>query len=259
MRSYVLYSIIIAIGISFNVGVYHETYYDWITREPQDILVYDKNKINNYTYYIEDLPKTDLWNAIIVKDAFYEWEKLNDNLIFTRVTNQTDFDILIDWDTAVYSSTNHTKIVWGQEKDTYRDGKRVNIITIDYVDNCNDDSLYFHEQHIKSVLKHEIGHALGIMEHTSVINSTLYSHVDGIDDLDTLGLEIPIDDYYTVGTYMYQEEKDLLRVMGDPDKIYEQISNKTFTFIKDTENRDEDKTAYLKLREIIDCKMGWSN
>ncbi len=246
-----VYEIFIMIGLSimFAMIIYnYVTNYDEESKsieELKGILYYDVGKRNIFYYYVEDLPRMDIWNMTTVENSFNNWEKINENLHFVQIESQIDSDIVLQWRTEIVKPKDPNAFVWGVVQGGY--------ISVEYVDNCNGNSLYYRDIHIEHVLTHEIGHIIGILEHSSNENNVLFNNRTGIDNLETFGLEIPLDNYYSKNLHTYYEEEVLLNIMGDPKIINNKIFNKTFNFITDTNNTEDDILAYIDLREIIDC------
>lgn len=64
-------------------------------------------------------------------------------------------------------------------------------ILVDLADlDCNDNPIYWDKDTVTNIIKHEIGHVLGL-DHSSDENHLMYSPDDGLIDFDDLGYVIP--------------------------------------------------------------------
>lgn len=139
------------------------------------------------TYYVDPYPvmkNAERNTGDAIDEAFVEWSKLNPDLVFEQVFSSDSSEIKIHWKQKVYA---YGFMVSGS---TEIDGKYADI-TIDYGGlDCNWEEVMYTPDTIKDILKHEIGHVLGL-EHSSDVNHLMYSPIDGVDNFDNLGYVMP--------------------------------------------------------------------
>ena len=139
------------------------------------------------TYYVDPYPvmknaERNIGDAI--DEAFAEWSELNPDLVFEQVYSANESEIKIHWEEKVY--VNGVKVAGSTEiVGKYSD------ITIDYGGlDCNSKEILYTPDTIKDILKHEIGHVLGLV-HSSDVNHLMYDPLDMFDNFDNLGYVIP--------------------------------------------------------------------
>ena len=176
-----------------SISAYAES--DWRDIFPY-LYIYDKlTYVEPRNYYIHDVPSFADYNLTTsnVGIAFAEWEELNkNNLRFVKVHDVKDADISINW----VKEIEYEYTVRGLTNSTIQeiDGIQTILfseIQIDVGDyDCNNNWVHWNSDVIKYILKHEIGHTLGL-RHSSDKNNLMYSYFDGEDVYDSLGYVLP--------------------------------------------------------------------
>jgi len=231
---------IIIIVIVLSVGSVSLYMSDWRDDEP-DIVA-------PLYYYVYDVPEFAEYDLTIlnVKRAFDKWAELNPDLRFGQVQNKDDADIVIDWVKEIkykHSIQGITKI-----KTTTIGGSYVySEISIDVLDyDCNDNVVFWDSNANLDILKHEIGHAIGIVNHSSDENNLMYDSDDGLQNFDNMGYDIPSITSH-INHYVNQEKER---------NQYDQLVNRIMlleTQLKQMEKEYDTKkveydVAYEKLR-----------
>jgi hypothetical protein len=173
--------------------------------------------IKSIKVYVQNLPEYS-HNSItmnVVNDALNSWETLNPKLKFEIINKSDDkpvwfyrqnSDISIKWVTAI-TDPNHLLGRTESTTTTYEGGTTIiqHEILIDLADlDCNGNPIYWDNDTITHTIKHEIGHALGIVDHSSDINNAMFSYSDGKNNINTKGYVIP----RTNGEIFYIGEKE---------------------------------------------------
>ena len=191
--------------IDWKAEILPELYFDNGTKKYDDEMRF----VPTLKVYAQNIPSYshDSITMKTVDDALKSWEGLNPDLKFEMVDKLYKSDIAIKWVTRISPDFlfGHFMGVTESETRIYEDGTEEtrHAILIDLADlDCNGNPLYWSNETITDTIKHEFGHALGILDHSSDENHLMYDPDTGIDVIDDLGYDIPekgTKEYY-VGT-----------------------------------------------------------
>lgn len=221
----------------------------------------DGNRLPEYDesilkVYVQNLPEYS-HNSIIVgvvDDALLSWEELNPDVKFRQVSESQGSDIEIKWVTEIDFPT-HVMGITESEITEYLDGGFISEhheILIDLVDvDCNGNPVYWNKNTITDTIKHELGHALGIIHHSSNENHLMYDPDDGINNVLTHGLVIP----KKISSEYYVEQKELEELLEIQDKKFTStLANYGWT-VDDWEldlKSSTNEQFYFKINAIVD-------
>lgn len=130
---------------------------------------------NTYYVYIDPLPEWADYASNVMYESTTYWQQVNPQLNFFKVEDPKDADLKINWVKD-----------FGQEHIGYAYGSR--FIEVGLGDsNCLETWNPYSSKHVASIMKHEIGHILGL-EHSSDPNNIMYPSTQdteyGIIELD---------------------------------------------------------------------------
>ena len=200
------------VGIGLSIGI------TFVAIIGMGVLFYDAPiDSSEVKVYVHDVPSYahESITKDVVYDALNSWERINPDLNFVYVDKSDDFDIEIKWTTVIPFEYH----VMGISENVYSSDSAIipssAVITIDLVDSdCNMQALHWDRDTVTDTISHEMGHALGIIEHSSDETHLLFDVVDGIDNLDTLGYSIPLP----LETYQYYiGERAILEALENPN------------------------------------------
>ena len=176
---------------------------------PDDSLLPPKD---HYTYYIDMDSHSKLDEYLIndkdIREAFKSWSDLNDDISFTEVDETTD-DYKMAWIHRRLGTEPQLPdiiIFFSQTPNTYGIAGHtrcyITYCTIEMsmgLHDCNNDYRLYDYNYLLKVLKHEIGHTIGIY-HTSDRENLMYSgyeigHNKAIDNFNPRNLTIPDHKY----------------------------------------------------------------
>jgi hypothetical protein len=192
------------------------------------------------TYYVEPFPSLQSYAAFydgniniineIIQESFDAWARLNPNLKFEQVFEESKADIRIHW-TDKIDFYSHAKPAPIRLDVLFSTAKTIGLtesnfgkydISIDYVDvNCESGEAFISKETVKNSLTHEIGHTLDIGH--SLDESNLMYGTDDSDFFDTLGYNIPNNDepyIWHVGEKKVEEQYTLTGDKFYLDQIY---------------------------------------
>ncbi len=187
---------------NWKVVVFPELYFENGTKR------YVEDSESSLKVYVQNIPEYSHPSITMktVEDAFDSWEELNSDVQFRLVDKRQDSDIEIKWVTEINFPT-HVMGITESETTEYWDGSFASEhheILIDLADlDCNGNPVFWDKESITNTIKHELGHALGIIRHSSNENHLMYAPYDGVENLLTHGLEVP---KITVGAYYVGEK-----------------------------------------------------
>jgi|SaaInlV_200m_DNA_6_1039755.scaffolds.fasta_scaffold07417_2 hypothetical protein len=164
-------------------------------KQVESIIIIPNEAISSFNVFVNDIP--DYSHVFVtektVDDALNSWMNLNPNLEFKMVQDSQDADIVIFWVNAIPFGSHSMGIT---KSDIIQDyyGQIISQnhkITIDLVDaDCNGEPIFWDKDTVIDVIKHEIGHTLGL-NHSSIENHLMFDPDDGVVGLNTLGYSIP--------------------------------------------------------------------
>jgi len=189
------------------------------TPEQLDRLEQLKIENNEWLYYVNNLP--DYVDSSLTIDfvdkAVLAWEELNPDLDFIQVYYPEDVDITITW---VPNITGEDAMgIANSQVLIYDDGSeyRYTDILIDYGDlDCNGEQIYWTTDAFEHTIRHELGHALGIEDHSSDENNLMYDPDDGIPVINDLGYNLP----ESINVF-YIGQEDAINEMNELQRKYE--------------------------------------
>jgi len=145
------------------------------------------------TYYIQNIPSNHPTLTVnIVPNAFNEWVRLNPELVFEQVYQESEASIVIQWVNELKLNGENIAginelIITSYGSSYYQSS----VIKIDIADiDCANRIIYRDNASIKDALKHEIGHGLGL-EHSNNPEHLMFDPIDGMYNFDNLGYVIP--------------------------------------------------------------------
>ena len=239
--------------------VFPELYDDTGTRLPK----YDETA---WKVYVQNIPdySHDSITTKTVTNALESWEELNSDLKFVQVSQRQESDIDIKWVTEInYRSpviyqgdgkyitpdvmgiTNTETTFFGEYETNHSE------ILIDLVDlDCNENPIFWDKETITNTIKHEIGHALGIVNHSSDENHLMYDPDDGIKNIITHGLVIPqkTTDGYYIGEKEILDEVERLDAQFVKNLGYYGFSESDWEYGRTI----GDESFYGRINSIID-------
>lgn len=185
--------------------------------------------------YVEPFPEYshDSITKDVVTNALRSWENVNPNLKFIQISERHNSNVDIMWSTdviftsSVISRTDGEKIIHNamgitNTQTTYYEGYEIihSEILIDIVDtDCNGNPIFWNKETLTNTIAHEIGHSLGIVNHSSDENHLMYDPDSGINNIEKVsrGLIIPekISEPFYVGE---KEVRDNYELQNDKFK-----------------------------------------
>ena len=116
---------------------------------------------NTFYIYVEDLPSYADYASNVVSDATEYWKDGNPELNFYKANSEQNSDLRIQW--VKDFGVEHVGFAVGSF-----------LIEVGLGDsNCKEDWQPYSADHVSYIMKHEIGHVLGL-EHTSDANGIMY-------------------------------------------------------------------------------------
>ena len=116
---------------------------------------------NTFYIYVEDLPSYADYASNVVSDATEYWKDGNPELNFYKANSEQNSDLRIQW--VKDFGVEHVGFAVGSF-----------LIEVGLGDsNCKEDWQPYSADHVSYIMKHEIGHVLGL-EHTSDANNIMY-------------------------------------------------------------------------------------
>jgi hypothetical protein len=204
-----------------------------------------------WEYYVDELPK-NLPNFIskgVVSDAINDWNRLNpDDLNLVEVNNPEDASILITWTDDI----DYPTYVMGltDSEITEIDGQEYwySVIQIDLVDeDCNGDPMYWSPETLEDTVKHEIGHAIGIQDHSSDPFNIMYDEDDGKDVINDWGYILP----KPYAEYSFYVDEEI--AVNNVDRLYDEMESELARYgytLDDWENDTVDLTNVVLIERV---------
>jgi len=137
------------------------------------------------TYYIKGDFETPEYYTSIAKDVFRDWQRESDNFLkFKEVFNEAGAKIVIKFHGAPDSSEISEDIGYqaGVTKPIIEREKFLKLMKIDILNKTHEKEFFTKEQ-IKTLITHEVGHALGLCGHTKDNKTIMYYSLDNDYDL----------------------------------------------------------------------------
>ena len=174
----------------------------------------------NYTYYIDDtnFKGKDLQ---YIHDAFKEWDMLNDNISFIYVNDAADI-------TVHFEDSN--SVIGGLNGCIYDECK---IILYQGNTDCNNIFQPITKQQADIIIKHEIGHAIGI-KHNNIKGNLMYSTIDPITDYNPRNLTIPDKESHIAIYQREQEIYDTNNIQINQTGLYQLSVSDSYQYVIDT-------------------------
>lgn len=229
--------------------IFPELYDDEGNRLPE----YDDSVLK---VYVQNIPEYshDSITMKTVEDALDSWEEVNSIVKFMRVDKSQDSDIDIKWVTKINFPT-HVMGITESETTEYLDSGLVSYnheILIDLADtDCNGNPVFWNKESITDTIKHELGHALGIIQHSSNENHLMYDPDDGVKNILTHGLVVPerITAPYYIGEKVIRDKTEELDAKFVKTLGYYGWSVDDWEYDRKSSN---DESFYNRVNSIID-------
>ena len=137
------------------------------------------------TYYIKGNSETPDYYLTVAKDVFADWQRESDDFItFKQVNNEVGAKIVIKFNGNAQNLDTEPNEAYEAgvtkpviEKERYLKQMKINVL------NKTHNNEFFTKEQIKTLLTHEIGHALGLCGHTKDNSTIMYYSLDNDYDL----------------------------------------------------------------------------
>lgn len=152
-------------------------------------------------YYIDTTTSTPKYFIDTVNESFNSWENKSNRLVrFQQVQDPNEANIILAFkniDNSLMAKGDKSEYNVGEANPTIKDD-RLEQMNIQIVTQ-NNLKQYFTKNEVATVVKHEIGHALGLWGHSKNINDIMYySASDDFGFLGTSAKDISPDDVNTL-------------------------------------------------------------